>query len=127
MVAKVPVIDVVPVSEAVRVNGPYWQVGGLFGFNLTDSVEPLMLPATAPLRSSFELAKAVAQVPVTESERYCTSDSESVPLPRRASEIGPDQLLATPPVVGPVEEFAPQATMVTVPTIMSIRCISVGG
>ncbi len=127
MVAKVPVIEVVPVIEAVRAKGPYWHVGGLFGFNLAVSAEPLMLPATAPLRSSFGSENVVVQVPVTESEGYCTSDNDSVPVPRRASVIGPDQLLATPPVVGPVEEFAVQATMVTVPTIMSTRCISVGG
>jgi hypothetical protein len=75
----------------------------------------------------MESGNVVAQVPVTESEGDCTSDSDSVPFPRRASEIGPDQLLATPPVTGPVEEFAVHATRAAVPTITSTRCIFRGG
>lgn len=120
-------MEVVPVSEAVNLNGPYWQVGESVGFRMTEKVDPLIVPMICPARSSTESENVVAQVPDNESLAAWTSESDNVPFPRRASEIGPDQLPETVATAGAVEDFPEHAARATIPKIMSTRCISAMG
>ena len=120
-------MDVVPVSAAVNLYGPYWQVGGLAGFRITEKVEPLTVPRMFPLRSYPAFENVVAQVPDNESLAAWIIESDNVPLPRSASKTGPDQLPDTFVTTGAVADFPPHETTATIPAITSNRFISAKG